>query len=71
MAKNNRFDDLFSTNPDDPLPSKTVAKRNNPDYVCSTFYLPKDLHRKLKFESVAQELQMSEIVQRALRQWFE
>lgn len=48
---------------------KKQAKGNNPDYVRSTFYLSKQVHRQLKKAAVDEEKEMSEIVEELVIQW--
>lgn len=74
-----RFDDLFkskgkpvsnesrdskSADPSSPLP-----KSKDPDYVRTTVYLPKQLHRQLKSLAAQSEQEMSEIVEASLVQY--
>jgi ABC-type iron transport system FetAB ATPase subunit len=74
-----RFDDLFGavsrSRADDtpPLPAqeKKRAKGSNPDYVRTTIYLPKQLHRQLKAAALDEEQEMSEIIEELIHQWLE
>ena len=76
--KSGRFDELIDAarsrqNRDelqvDSGQSSRKTKSTNPDYVRTTFYLPKPVHRKLKAVAVSQERQMSDIVAELLEQW--
>ncbi|GET42980.1 CopG family transcriptional regulator [Microseira wollei] len=69
-----QFDDLFGAvkggAEDIPQPTeKKQAKGNNPDYVSTTFYLPKQLHRQLKIAAVDEEREMSDIVAELVERW--
>jgi hypothetical protein len=69
-----QFDDLFEAvkgRAEEILQptEKKQAKGNNPDYVRTTFYLPKQLHRQLKAAALDEEKEMSEIVQELVDQW--
>lgn len=53
-----------------PQPAeKKQAKAKNPEYVRSTFYLPKQLHRQLKMAAIDEDKEMSEIVEELVAQW--
>ena len=76
--KSSRFDELIevarSRQNRDELQVKSEqssrkTKSTDPDYVRTTFYLPKAVHRKLKSVAVSQERQMSDIVTELLEQW--
>ncbi|CDN16103.1 MAG: CopG family transcriptional regulator [Richelia sp.] len=76
--KSSRFDELIevarSRQNRDELQieseqSSRKTKSTDPDYVRTTFYLPKPVHRKLKSLAVSQERQMSDIVTELLDQW--
>lgn len=76
--KTNRFDELIEVarsrqNRDElqaySQQSSRKTKSTDPDYVRTTFYLPKAVHRQLKAVAVAQERQMSDIVAELLEQW--
>ena len=72
-----RFDDLFgavkgraeeqSKQPEE----KKKAKGSDPDYIRTTVYLPKQLHRRLKAAALDEEREMSEIVEDLVSQWLE
>ena len=70
-----RFDELFgavrSNLEDTPHSSlqKKQAKGRNPDYVRTTFYLSKPLHRRLKAAALIEEREMSDIVEELVSQW--
>ena len=69
-----QFDDLFEAvkgrAEEIPQPTeKKQGKGNNPDYVRTTFYLPKQLHRQLKAAALDEEREMSEIVEELVDGW--
>ncbi len=45
------------------------AKSTNPDYMRTTIYLPKKMHKKLKAISVEEEKEMSSIVEELISAW--
>ena len=45
------------------------AKSANPDYVRTTIYIPKKMHKKLKAIAVEEEREMSEIMEELLDNW--
>ncbi len=45
------------------------AKSANPDYVRTTIYIPKKMHKKLKAIAVEDEREMSEIMEELLDNW--
>ena len=47
------------------------SKSTDPDYVRTTVYLPKKLHRKLKLAAAADERQMSDIMASLIEKWLE
>ena len=49
--------------------SGKIAKSADPNYVRTTFYLPKTLHRKLKIKSLEADQEMSEIVEELIADW--
>lgn len=72
-----RFDDLFGAvkgrgeEPSQQPSERKKAKGTDPDYVRTTVYLPKRLHRKLKAAALSEEREMSEIVEDLVSQWLE
>lgn len=69
-----QFDDLFGSvkggAEDNPQPKeKKQAKGNNPEYMSTTFYLPKQLHRQLKMAAVDEGKEMSDIVAELVDRW--
>ena len=46
-----------------------LAKSADPNYVRTTLYFPKDLHRKLKIKSLETNQEMSEIVEELVSDW--
>ncbi len=77
--KSNRFDELIdaarSRHKRDNIQEKNEekvtfkSKSTDPDYVRTTVYLPKKLHRKLKLAAAADERQMSDIMTELLEKW--
>ncbi|AKG20195.1 hypothetical protein [Calothrix sp. 336/3] len=45
------------------------TKSTDPNYIRTTIYLPKQLHRQLKTLATAQEQQMSDIITGLVEQW--
>ncbi|WP_414623306.1 CopG family transcriptional regulator [Calothrix sp. CCY 0018] len=45
------------------------SKSTDPDYVRTTVYLPKKLHRSLKLAAAADDRQMSDIMTELLEKW--
>lgn len=71
-----RFDALFDTvkpkeQTREPTNSKPVrkSKSTDPDYVRTTVYLPKQLHKQLKAAAADEEREMSDIVKELVEQW--
>jgi hypothetical protein len=46
-----------------------TTRRGNPDYRQFSAYIPIDLHRTLKVRLAQRELELSEAVEQALRDW--
>jgi ribosomal protein L1 len=76
--KSSRFDDLIdaarSRQQRDELPSvedkiTAKSKSTDPDYIRTTVYLPKQLHRQMKAVALSQERQMSDIIKELVEQW--
>lgn len=76
-----RFDDLFSaassgrsgqeqSEPIDLAPVRK-PKSTDPDYVRTTVYLPKQLHKKLKAAAADEEREMSDIAAEAITLYLE
>lgn len=71
-----RFDALFgAAKPKEqtpalaePKPAKK-SKSTDPDYVRTTVYLPKRLHKQLKAAAADEEREMSEILEGLVEQW--
>jgi hypothetical protein len=57
--------------PLDPTDSKPTkkSKSTDPDYVRTTVYLPKVLHRSLKAAAAASGKEMSEVFEQLVEQW--
>ncbi len=45
------------------------TKSTDPDYIRTTVYLPKQVHRRLKTVAASQDKQMSDIVTELIEQW--
>lgn len=45
------------------------SKSTDPDYVRTTVYLPKRLHKQLKVAAADEEREMSEILEGLVEQW--
>ena len=77
--KASRFDELIdaarSRQKRDKTPelneekSTFKSKSTDPDYVRTTVYLPKKLHRSLKLAAAADDRQMSDIITELLEKW--
>ncbi|OUL21128.1 CopG family transcriptional regulator [Nostoc sp. 106C] len=76
--KTSRFDDLIDAarsrqQRDNPQPTEalptSLSKSTDPEYIRTTIYLPKQLHRKLKATAASQERQMSDIMTELVEQW--
>ena len=65
MAKS-KFDDILNARS-----SKPKAKSRDNQYIKAGFYIPRDLHRKLKAFSVQEDRDMSEIVTTILEDFFD
>lgn len=79
-----RFDDLFGAarsgsleqesivTPTDLTPTqKPLSKSTDPDYIRTTVYLPKQLHKQLKTAAADEERDMSEIAALAIARYLE
>lgn len=70
-----RFDGLFKVTGKEPAPeaeppkSAKLSKSKDPNYVRTTVYLPKELHRQLKSVAASEDLEMSEIVEELICQY--
>jgi hypothetical protein len=72
----NRFDALLSSARQQeqtpaPVEQKLTkkSKSTDPDYVRTTVYLPKRLHKQLKVAAADEEREMSEILEGLVEQW--
>ena len=81
-SSGSRFDDLFgaartsSIEPESKLqqiekPLIRKTKSTNPDYIRTTVYLPKQLHKQLKSAAADEEREMSDIMTAAIAQYLE
>ncbi len=78
-----RFDNLFSaarepkqtttseTPPEAaPTPEPTKkSKSSDPNYMRTTVYLPKQIHRRLKSAAADEEREISEVVEELVKNW--
>lgn len=62
---------LNAQTPEQPNISTSKAKSSSKDYVRTTVYLTKDLHKRLKMGSLEHELEMSDIAEEAIAQWLD
>lgn len=79
----NRFDDLFgaartsrsdqeSVTPTEQAPTqKSKSKSTDPDYMRTTIYLPKQMHKQLKSAAADEEREMSDIMTEAIAHYLE
>jgi len=77
--KTSRFDELIDAalsrqkrdKPQELTEEKVTfkSKSTDPDYVRTTVYLPKKLHRSLKLAAAADDRQMSDIMTELLEKW--
>jgi len=72
----NRFDALLgAARQQEQTPTPFLArctkksKSTDPDYVRTTVYLPKRLHKQLKVAAADEEREMSEILEGLVEQW--
>jgi hypothetical protein len=70
----NRFDALLgAARQQEPPPVEPKltkkSKSTDPDYVRTTVYLPKRLHKQLKAAAADEEREMSEILEGLVEQW--
>lgn len=49
--------------------AKTKGRRQDPDYLQTTVYLPKDLHKAVKVAMAEDNLELSGIVETLLAEW--
>ncbi len=71
-----RFDDLLNAKklkPGEPdlSPSAALSKSKDPNFVRTTVYLPKLLHRQLKSAAAQSGLEMSSLVEKSLVQYLQ
>lgn len=79
-----RFDDLFGaarsgsleqvssvTPTEKTRAQKPLSKSTDPDYIRTTIYLPKQLHKQLKAAAADEEREMSEIAEEAIARYLE
>jgi hypothetical protein len=71
-----RFDALFGAakqkEPTTELTSSKPARKSkstDPDYVRTTVYLPKQLHKQLKAAAADEEREMSDVVKELVEEW--
>lgn len=71
-----RFDDLLKAKklkPGEPdlSPSIALSKSKDPNFVRTTVYLPKQLHRQLKSAAAKSGREMSELVEKSVLQYLQ
>ena len=71
-----RFDDLLKAKKlkpgePDPSPSAALSKSKDPNFVRTTVYLPKLLHRQLKSAAAQSGREMSELVENSVAQYLQ
>ena len=71
-----RFDDLLKAKklkPGEPdvSPSTALSKSRDPNFVRTTVYLPKILHRQLKSAAAQSGQEMSELVEKSVTQYLQ
>jgi hypothetical protein len=71
QKKSGRFDDLIDAARMRQQKDVAVSqsKSTDPDYIRTTLYLPKNLHKQLKAKALFQERQMSDIVTDLIEGW--
>jgi hypothetical protein len=76
--KTSRFDDLIdaarSRQQRDELSSGEAkldakSKSTDPNYIRTTIYLPKQLHKRMKSTALSQDKQMSDVIAELVEQW--
>lgn len=58
-----------STSKHSNIQTSKIAKSANPDYMRTTVYLPKKMHKKLKAIALEEEKEMSSIVEELISAW--
>jgi hypothetical protein len=71
-----RFDDLLKAKklkPGEPdlSPSIALSKSKDPNFVRTTVYLPKQLHRQLKSAAAQSGQEISELVEKSVAQYLQ
>ena len=73
-----RFDDLLKAKklkPDEPdlepAPTPALPKSKDPNFVRTTLYLSKKLHRQLKSAAARSDQEMSELVEKSVVQYLQ
>lgn len=71
-----RFEDLFAaarSPKEEPAPKEAQPQRRSkstdPNYIRTTIYLPKTIHRQLKVAAASEEREMSEVVAQLIEEW--
>jgi hypothetical protein len=76
--KVSRFDDLIDAvrhrQQRDDLPSvgdkvDVKSKSTDPNYIRTTVYLPKQLHKRMKATALSQDKQMSDVIAELIEEW--
>ena len=58
-----------STSKHSDIQTSKIAKSANPNYMRTTVYLPKKMHKKLKAIALEEEKEMSSIVEELIEAW--
>ena len=71
-----RFDDLLKAKKlkpgePEPSPSSALSKSKDPNFVRTTVYLPKQLHRQLKSAAAQSGSEMSSLVEKSVAQYLQ
>lgn len=51
------------------ITAKTKGRRQDPNYLQTTIYIPKDLHKAVKLAMIEDNLELSSIVETLLSEW--
>ena len=71
MPKQNRFEGFEDFSGIPKSVPKTMGKSRDPDYDKVTMYLTKDLHKRLRTETLLADEDMSDLVERVMQEYFE
>lgn len=53
------------------IPKTKSSKSKDPNYQRTTVYLPKELHRRLKFVALTSDREMSEVIATLVSEWLD